>query len=305
MDRHSLNRNDFAAAVREHMNEHFKVDAHHPGDEYTPLAFRHYIRRIAVLEALSEARFQTALDVGCAEGFFMNAIRSRFGAEVWGLDISTAAVEMLHSRLGCPAAAADATRLPFADGSFDLVYSTEVIEHVLDPELMLAEMRRVSRGLVLLTTPVSRTAHDHKPDYALANEGHVNNFDRATVSRIFGPDAQLGSFRCNASLALIVAVGRYMPPGIRDRFYAFDHFVAKRMGAPDHPLKPLRNRDWLITLPGLGQGDGKPQWRCPACRGQLIEASGNLRCSNCAALYRVSADVPDFFDAETPPQPKQ
>ncbi len=305
MDRQELSRTDFASAVRDHMNEELADHGHHPGREYTPLAFRHYIRRLAVLEALEGVSFRTALDVGCAEGFFMAAIRDRFGAEVWGVDISDAAVEKVVNDMHLSAAAADATRLPFADGSFDLVLSTEVIEHVLDPEVMLSELRRVSRGTVLITTPVSQTAHEHEPDYELAQEGHVNNFDPATVRRIFGPDADLGSFRCNASLVPLMLVGRHMPPPVRDWFYAFDHATAKHLGAPDHQLKPLRNRDWLIKVPGLGKGEGRPEWRCPSCRAQLIEEDGSLRCTGCSARYSIGRGVPDFFAADeaSPPAP--
>lgn len=297
MDRASLSRRDFAGAVREHMNTRLAAHGHHPGEQYTPLAFRHYIRRIALLGALAPIEFKTALDVGCAEGFFMKAIGDRFGAEMWGVDISNASVEKLHREFGMPAAAADATHLPFPDGSFDLVYSTEVIEHVLDPELMLAEMRRVSRRTVLVTTPVSQTDHDHEPDYELAEEGHVNNFDRATVRRLFGSQATLGSFRCNASLAMIVAVGRYMPRGIREGFYAFDHLLSQHVGAPDRRFKPLRNRDWLITLPAIERGEGSPKWCCPACHGELAQSPEELRCVSCGAAYPNRDGVPDFFQA--------
>jgi hypothetical protein len=303
MDRDSLSRRDFAGTVREHMNVLLEAGGHHPGERYTPLAFRHYIRRIALLSALEHVPFRTALDVGCAEGFFMRALRDGRQADVWGIDISNVAVEKLHRATGMRAAAADATRLPFADGSFDLVYSTEVIEHVLDPEVMLAEMRRVSRGIVLVTTPVSATAYEHEPDYALEHEGHVNNFDRVTVERIFGPDARLGSFRCNASLALIVAVGRRLPSPLRDVFYSFDHAMSAHVGAPDHRLKPLRNRDWLITVRGRGAGDGQPAWSCPGCHDQLIVGEGVLSCEKCDNTYRVGRGVPDFFSADLPIAP--
>jgi len=277
--------------------------SHHPGESYTPQAFRHYIRRIALLNALEHVPFRAALDVGCAEGFFMGALRERFQADMWGVDISDVAVEKLHRATGMPAAAADATRLPFADGSFDLVYSTEVIEHVLDPELMLSEMQRVSRGIVLVTTPVSATAHDHEPDYTLEHEGHVNNFDRATVERIFGPDARLGSFRCNASLALIVAVGRYLPRPLRAAFYNFDHAMSAHIGRPDHPLKPLRNRDWLITVRGTGAGEGSPAWSCPVCHDRLVDDETVLKCERCVSAFRVNQGVPDFFSADSPLAP--
>ena len=59
-------------------------------------------------------------------------------------------------------------RLPFADASFDLVIAWDVVEHVQDPELLLAEMARVLRpdGRALLTV-INRFAfrdpHYHMP----------------------------------------------------------------------------------------------------------------------------------------------
>jgi ubiquinone/menaquinone biosynthesis C-methylase UbiE len=49
---------------------------------------------------------------------------------------------------------ADSSALPFADGSFDLVTSNMVFEHVEDPRAIVREIRRVLRrggGLVVLT----------------------------------------------------------------------------------------------------------------------------------------------------------
>jgi len=291
-----ISREEFTHAVRESSNADMEHTDHHPHHGYTPAAFRHYIRQRALIGALEKMSFRSALDVGCAEGYFMNVIAERFGAEVWGVDLSTTAAAKGHARHGLPVAAADATRLPFPDGSFELVLSTEVIEHVLEPELMVAEMRRVSRGQVLVTTPVSQSADEHAPDFALEAEGHINNFDPATVRRLFGEQAQLGSFRCNATLAAIVAVGRHLPAGPRDAFYNLDHAVSQRLGAPDHRFKPLRNRDWLITLPGLGEGAGGPRFVCPACHGELREREQALSCEGCGASYQVREGVPDFFE---------
>ncbi len=296
-DRGSLSRAAYAIAVREAENSVLSHRDHQPHHGYTPAAFRHYVRQRALLSALASLSFDSMLDVGCAEGYFMKVVGARFGAEVWGVDLSTTALAKAHALYGFPVAAAEAARLPFADGSFDLVISTEVIEHVLDPDLMVAEMRRVSRGLVLVTTPVSQSADEHEPDFELRAEGHINNFDPATVRRLFGPDATFGSFRCNATLALIVGVGRHLPAGMRDAFYALDHAVSQHLGSPVHPVKALRNRDWLITVPADDRRGGSPQWRCPVCHAELEHEPELLRCTSCATAYALTDGVPDFFAA--------
>jgi ubiquinone/menaquinone biosynthesis C-methylase UbiE len=285
------------------MNQGVIEHGHHPNTrEYTPAAFRHYVRRLALLEAMAGLDFKTALDVGCAEGFFMDAIRERFGTEIWGVDISDAAVIKCREQLGAPVAAGDALSLPFADGSFDLVYSTETIEHVLHPDQMIAEMKRVARRWVVVTTPVSQSEHEHEPDFELKDEGHVNDFDRSAMVRLFGPDAHLGSFRSNATFALVKGFGRHLPAGLRDAFYGLDHWTAKRFGDPHKSFTPLRNRDWLIVAPGGGHEHAEaPEWRCPDCRGELEEANGEIRCVAEGRAFRLLAPgVPDFASPTVP-----
>jgi SAM-dependent methyltransferase len=285
----------FDRVAREHMNAAVSGPGHHPYREYSPLAWRHYVRRLALLDRLAGIEFASALDVGCAEGFFMATLAEARGAEVWGVDLSDDAVRIAAGRYGRPVAAAQATALPFADGAFDLVYSTEVIEHVLDPAAMLAEMRRVARRYVLVTTPVSQSADEHTPDYAIEHQGHVNNFDEPSVRRLFGPQADVRTFRCNATFALLTAVGRHLPAPARDWFYDLDRRVARRVGSPHGRFPPLRNRDWLIITPAAGDSPGPREWRCPHCHGELSPEGNSLRCGRDGISFRYVADgVPDF-----------
>ena len=63
-------------------------------------------------------------------------------------------------RFPLPALSGQAERLPFTDGSFDLVCLLEVLEHVDDPAAVLAEARRVCRpGGACVVTVVNRWAH--------------------------------------------------------------------------------------------------------------------------------------------------
>src|SRR5262249_32402332 len=57
--------------------------------------------------------------------------------------------------------------LPFADATFERVLCVEVLEHLHDPALAVAEMRRVLApgGLLLLTTRFAYPLHDEPHDY--------------------------------------------------------------------------------------------------------------------------------------------
>ena len=233
--REAISREQFAHAVRDTENQNVERGGHHPDiSTYTPSAFRHYTRERALLRRLRDIEFSTVLDVGCSEGHFMEVFRRTFGADVWGVDLSTVAARNAHANYGLRVATGDATRLPLPDNSFDLVLATETIEHVLDPADMLAEMRRVSRRWVLITTPISESADQHEPDYELEEEGHVNNFDPATMHELCGPTASYGGFHNNSTFAVVAAGGRKLPAPFRNWFYDLDLAVSQRIGKPMH-----------------------------------------------------------------------
>jgi ubiquinone/menaquinone biosynthesis C-methylase UbiE len=75
---------------------------------------------------------------------------ARAGANLYGVDLTDAAVEATRARLAMEGLTSnlqrvDAEQLPFADGWFDLVYSWGVIHHADRPELIIDEVRRVLR----------------------------------------------------------------------------------------------------------------------------------------------------------------
>ncbi len=100
-------------------------------------------------------RAEKALDVGCAKGYLVEALRE-LGVDAYGCDVSEFAVENASSAVSGLVRTGDLeTGLPYSDAEFDLISALEVLEH-LHPEKVsaaLAELRRVSRGVVYATIP--------------------------------------------------------------------------------------------------------------------------------------------------------
>jgi SAM-dependent methyltransferase len=99
---------------------------------------------------------QRVLDLGCGTGVFTAAF-ARAGAAVVGAEVASGAVMRARARypeLDFRLVPIDGP-LPFEDGAFDVVWASEVIEHVADTGRWLSEVRRVlaPAGKLLLTTP--------------------------------------------------------------------------------------------------------------------------------------------------------
>jgi SAM-dependent methyltransferase len=106
---------------------------------------------------LGEARpRERVLDLGCGAGRFVRALADQ-GASAVGVEIAEAALQ--RARANAPGAdlrlADPDGALPLDDGEIDLVWCSEVLEHVADTAHTLSEIRRVlhTGGRLLVTTP--------------------------------------------------------------------------------------------------------------------------------------------------------
>jgi SAM-dependent methyltransferase len=93
------------------------------------------------------------LDAGCGTG--RNLVEFGRLGPAEGVDLSAQAVEFCHRRglLGVREAAVES--LPFEDGRFDLIFATDVIEHIDDDAAALNELRRVAApgARLIITVP--------------------------------------------------------------------------------------------------------------------------------------------------------
>jgi SAM-dependent methyltransferase len=136
------------------------------------------------------------LDLGCGVGHSYELLAPR---ETVGLDIDPDALadQERETRAG------DMRALPFAAGSFDGVLSVQSLEHVPDPESVLAEARRVlvPGGPAIFVTPNRLTFG--RPDEVIDPYHHVEFspselqalcdpvFDRVEILGLFGSDRYL------------------------------------------------------------------------------------------------------------------
>jgi len=108
-----------------------------------------------VLDVLGSLEGLRALDVGCGDGELLERAATRWRtADLWGVEFTRP--ERPLDRLGVRVVTADLrSGLPFRSHSMDVVISTETLEHLVDPDGCLREVRRVLRpgGRILLTIP--------------------------------------------------------------------------------------------------------------------------------------------------------
>ncbi len=115
------------------------------------------------------------LDIGSGDGalyYLLNQEYNTNNFELYGVDSSEIALNMAEEKN--PRAhfeISDAYNLPFDDNTFDLIISSDVIEHLLYPAKMLTEMKRVGKlgSHVLIGTPIRYTKNPldeaHQKEY--------------------------------------------------------------------------------------------------------------------------------------------
>jgi len=100
------------------------------------------LRHVRGLDDLSGL---TAADVGCSAGFIADELAGAGAARTYGVDIDVPGLRAARTRFGdhvqfvCAAGQA----LPFPDASLDVVVFNHIYEHVVDPDAVIADVKRV------------------------------------------------------------------------------------------------------------------------------------------------------------------
>jgi len=170
----------------------------------------------ALRELLRLAAPRSVLDVGCGEGVLTDRIARLPGVRrVVGVDLADptlAAQWAARRRPGGPRfCAMRAEHLEFGEREFELVAAIEVLEHLPNPELALAEMARVASDWLLLSTPrepLWRALNVLRGAYVgtLGNTpGHLNHFSRRSLRALASRHGEVVAVRSPPPWTMLLA----------------------------------------------------------------------------------------------------
>lgn len=165
---------------------------HHTGERVCPdfpdENFRNHLRVYEFAAQFAPGR--RVLDVGCGTGYG-TAFLLRSGAlSAQGIDLSPEAIRYARRKFGDTGAryeVMDAQAIRFPDASFDLVFSSENLEHLPRPTDCIAGIRRVLKegGIFVLGTPNPEMDLDERGK--LDNPYHVQEFSFEELEEMLRP----------------------------------------------------------------------------------------------------------------------
>ena len=117
----------------------------------------------ALLGLVNQIKAQRILEVGCGTGFWLDQLASR-AKTTCGLDYSLGMLKQAKGRLApLRLSQGDATRLPYRNNAFDLIYCVDAFHHFGDQWAFIAESFRVLRpgGVLAIIGSDPHSSDDH------------------------------------------------------------------------------------------------------------------------------------------------
>ena len=150
-----------------------------PGENKRDLIYTDHMSRY--MFAGSMVRDKIVLDAACGSGYGAYYLAACSARWITAIDISNEAIAYARSNYTAPClshACADIRRLPLSASTFDCIVAFEILEHIEEHEIFMAEIKRVIKpgGILIVSTPdmafyKSQNAF-HKKE--LTNEGFID-----------------------------------------------------------------------------------------------------------------------------------
>lgn len=186
----------------------------------------------------------STLEVGCGDGALLSELHRRgFGGRLTGVEITQAAVEIARTRAEIDSVELyDGLHLPATDGEYDLGIVSHVLEHVPDPPVLLGEIARACRAVVVEVPLEQNISAKRATKREHADEvGHLQRLSRGeareivaraglriageledplplAVHRFLAPDTSSARAKATAKWAVRAGLHRLAPPVARQLF---------------------------------------------------------------------------------------
>jgi SAM-dependent methyltransferase len=157
-----------------------------------------------MFELLDRAAPASILDVGCGEGVLTEQWADRTPGRVVGFDLEDPKLESEWRRRARPNLefkSGDAHHMEYRTGEFEIATAMEVLEHVPDPEGVLAEMARVASRWLLVSVPrepLWRGLNMARGAYLkdLGNTpGHLNHWSKRRFAKLLARHGEIVELR--------------------------------------------------------------------------------------------------------------
>lgn len=198
-------------------------------------------KRYAKIEG-GEKYVPKILDVGCGTGSSVIDLKKMFGrrVDVYGADVVALQIDLAKEkmkRFGVWAefVHVDGIRLPFADATFDAVYTSDVLGHVEDVGAWMKEIHRVLRpgGVLAMFTESKLGKHAYLRNYFLRHglntdphvAFHISLFSKATIRELL----ESSGFSISCMYTTVWAKFLVHPEELRPAFQAHDGLVGWNM----------------------------------------------------------------------------
>jgi len=201
------------------------------------------VTRISETVEMIPQDVDSILEVGCGDGRVSKFIRRN--SKLTGIDIDSIRIKTFSGNR----IIADISELPIRNCTFDLVLSTEVLEHLNDETFYFAtsEISRVAKKYILITVPFEETLSAEwvkcsKCSHIFHAWGHVRRFNLEILKKLFDGAALIKK--------------RFLGPK-ETRVPSFCYVIAKKLGnvwGGNHENPPL----------------------CPKCGSKPVKCEGNI-----------------------------
>jgi len=132
-----------------------------------------------IIDVCQSLQPKKVLEVGAGDGSILYYLNEwNFGEELYALEIAQSGVDLIKNRnLGRlkDAQTFDGYQIPYPDDSFDLIILAHVLEHVEHERILIRELKRVAKHIVIEVPKDYRFGVDHRMKHFL-DYGHINMY---------------------------------------------------------------------------------------------------------------------------------